>query len=185
MSPYFFKLVLFLSQTCWIFLSLFTFLYPTSEYLSILFWFILQFDIWEFLSLCNPIISLFLGAREIQGGTRRIGSGRILRDSWDFGDKPEPGDGDFGFRAGQQQQQQQQRDEKYERRSFGRDFEITRDGGKEGGRRNGRFDRRRISDNREQEEPEWWARGIVLDGGGGIARFFESRFWFFDIWSRG
>lgn len=96
-----------------------------------------------------------LGVREIQTGTRRIGSGRILRDSWDFSEKSEQADNDFGFRG--QQQRNNEREEKYERRSFGRDFEITRDkenNTKEGGRRNGRFERRRISD-REQEEPEW------------------------------
>lgn len=82
-----------------------------------------------------------------------------MRDSWDFSEKSEQADGDFGFRG--QQQRNSEREEKYERRSFGRDFEITREregNVKEGGRRNGRFDRRRISDNREQEEPEWLVR---------------------------
>ncbi|KAJ8916524.1 hypothetical protein NQ315_000166 [Exocentrus adspersus] len=107
-----------------------------------------------------------MSVREIQtSNTRRIGSGRILRLTCDFGDKSEQSDGDFGF-SRSQQQRGGERDDKYDRRSFGRDFEITRDresggGGKEGGRRNGHFERRRISDNREQEEPEWFSGGPV------------------------
>lgn len=52
-------------------------------------------------------------------------------------------------------------DEKYERRSFGRDFEMNRDRDRDrennnkDTRRNGRFERRRISENRDIEEPEW------------------------------
>lgn len=53
-------------------------------------------------------------------------------------------------------------DEKYERRNFGRDFEISRDrdrdrenNNKEVRRTGGRFERRRISENRDIEEPEW------------------------------
>ncbi|CAG9814994.1 unnamed protein product [Phaedon cochleariae] len=117
-----------------------------------------------------------LGIREIQTtNTRRIGSGRIMRDSWDFGggsDKTENGgDGaEYGFRSGQQQHREGRGindhrgggEDKYEqRRMFDRDFGRDRgeSNSKEGGgRRNSRYDRRRISD-REQEEPEWFSCG--------------------------
>jgi translation initiation factor 4E transporter len=78
------------------------------------------------------------GGREIPT-SRRIGSGRILRDSWDFGEKQEAGADDYNFRP-------QQRNDNADRRSFGRDFDVGRDKEKE--RRNGsRFsDRRRIGE---------------------------------------
>lgn len=101
-----------------------------------------------------------IGIREIQPSSRRIGSGRILRANGDFNDKPETTDSDSygnGFRGSRGPNNN---DEKYERRSFGRDFDIGRDRDRENptkeGRRNGRgYDRRKISENREQEEPEW------------------------------
>ncbi|XP_072379891.1 eukaryotic translation initiation factor 4E transporter-like isoform X2 [Diabrotica undecimpunctata] len=105
------------------------------------------------------------GIREIQTSTRRIGSGRILRDFCDFNDKLDSGDNEYSYR-GQQRNNNNDRDDKfgdkYERRSFGRDFEMTRDrenNNKETRRMNKGFDRRRISDNREQEEPEWFSGG--------------------------
>ncbi|XP_068901201.1 eukaryotic translation initiation factor 4E transporter-like isoform X2 [Tenebrio molitor] len=90
------------------------------------------------------------GGREIPT-SRRIGSGRILRDSWDFGEKQEAGADDYNFRP-------QQRNDNADRRSFGRDFDVGRDKEKE--RRNGsRFsDRRRIGESRD-EEPEWFSGG--------------------------
>lgn len=84
------------------------------------------------------------GVREIPTNTRRIGSGRIRRDSWDFGggDKQQDGDNEYGFRG------QQQRDGggQENRRSFGRDFDMG--GGKE--KRNGRYGGRRIGELRWQ-----------------------------------
>lgn len=79
--------------------------------------------------------------------TRRIGSGRIIRDPWDddFG---------AGFRR-----DSRNNDERFERRSFGRDFEVNRDKEKDNrhiGRGNTRYnDRRRISSDNKEEEPEW------------------------------
>lgn len=65
---------------------------------------------------------------------RRIGSGRILRDSsWDF-DKQENNDNDYNFRP-----QQQRNDIQDNRRSFGRDFDKEKDN------RRRYNDRRRIS----------------------------------------
>ncbi|CAG9830300.1 unnamed protein product [Diabrotica balteata] len=105
------------------------------------------------------------GIREIQTSTRRIGSGRILRDFCDFNDKLDSGDNEYSYRS-QQRNNNNDRDDKfgdkYERRSFGRDFEMTRDrenNNKETRRMNKGFDRRRISENREQEEPEWFSGG--------------------------
>lgn len=95
--------------------------------------------------------------RDIQSGSRRIGSGRILRDSWDFNDKSEPGDNDYVYNRGQQQRNND-RDDKYgERRSFGRDFDMSRDKEKDNRRNNDRRynDRRRISSESKEEEPEW------------------------------
>ncbi|KAJ3650739.1 hypothetical protein Zmor_016821 [Zophobas morio] len=90
------------------------------------------------------------GGREIQTSNRRIGSGRILRDSWDFGEKQESNDNDYNFRP-------QPRGDNQERRTFGRDFDGGRDKEKE--RRGGRFgDRRRIGESRD-EEPEWFSGG--------------------------
>ncbi|KYB27081.1 eukaryotic translation initiation factor 4E transporter isoform X5 [Tribolium castaneum] len=89
------------------------------------------------------------GVREIQTNSRRIGSGRILRDSWDFGEKQE-NETEYNFRP-------QQRSENQERRSFGRDFDVGRDKEKRNG---GRFnERRRISGESRDEEPEWFSSG--------------------------
>ncbi|KAJ8936844.1 hypothetical protein NQ314_012160 [Rhamnusium bicolor] len=117
--------------------------------------------------------SSHIGVREIQTGTRRIGSGRILRDSWDFNEKSESGDNDYGFRG---QQRNNDREDKYERRSFGRDFDINRDreNNNKDNRRNGRYDRRRISENREQEEPEWFSGGPVSQNDTIELRGFEE-----------
>ncbi|XP_056637845.1 eukaryotic translation initiation factor 4E transporter-like isoform X2 [Diorhabda sublineata] len=105
-----------------------------------------------------------MGMREIQSNTRRIGSGRILRDPWDFNDKLDSGDNEYSYRS-QQRNNNNDRDDKfgdkYERRSFGRDFDITRDrenNNKDARRISKGFERRRISD-REQEEPEWFSGG--------------------------
>ncbi|XP_050499218.1 eukaryotic translation initiation factor 4E transporter-like isoform X3 [Diabrotica virgifera virgifera] len=105
------------------------------------------------------------GIREIQSSTRRIGSGRILRDFCDFNDKLDSGDNEYSYRSQQRNNNNDREDkfgDKYERRSFGRDFEMTRDrenNNKETRRMNKGFDRRRISENREQEEPEWFSGG--------------------------
>uniref|UniRef100_A0A6P7GAA1 Eukaryotic translation initiation factor 4E transporter-like n=1 Tax=Diabrotica virgifera virgifera TaxID=50390 RepID=A0A6P7GAA1_DIAVI len=105
------------------------------------------------------------GIREIQSSTRRIGSGRILRDFCDFNDKLDSGDNEYSYRSQQRNNNNDREDkfgDKYERRSFGRDFEMTRDrenNNKESRRMNKGFDRRRISENREQEEPEWFSGG--------------------------
>lgn len=87
------------------------------------------------------------------GGSRRIGSGRIIRDPWDYPDKND----DFG--TGFRRDGRSGGEERFERRSFGRDFEVNREKEKErhigrgnGGRYN---DRRRISSDSKEEEPEW------------------------------
>ncbi|KAK5638593.1 hypothetical protein RI129_012888 [Pyrocoelia pectoralis] len=92
-----------------------------------------------------------IGHREIPQGTRRIGSGRILsRDvPWDFQEK-QAVDNDFGYR----------RDDRFERRSFGRDYDMNKDKDKHG--RNNRFnERRRIPSENRDEEPEWFSGGPV------------------------
>lgn len=84
---------------------------------------------------------------------RRIGSGRIIRDPWDYPDKND--DFGTGFRR-----DGRGGEERFERRSFGRDFEVNRGekdkerhiGRSNGGRYN---DRRRISSECKEEEPEW------------------------------
>nr|XP_023021181.1 mediator of RNA polymerase II transcription subunit 12-like [Leptinotarsa decemlineata] len=135
--------------------------------------------------------------REIQSSNRRIGSGRILRDSWDFGDKPDScsniGDGEYNFRGGPRCGNNNEREDKfgpgsdkygpgsdkYERRSFGRDFEMGGRGDRENNnkepssRRNGRFDRRRMTDHREQE-PEWFSGGPVSQNDTIELRGFED-----------
>lgn len=104
-----------------------------------------------------------MGMREIQSNTRRIGSGRILRDPWDFNDKLDSGDNEYSYRS-QQRNNNNDRDDKfgdkYERRSFGRDFDIRdrENNNKDNRRINKGYERRRISD-REQEEPEWFSGG--------------------------
>ncbi|XP_074029559.1 eukaryotic translation initiation factor 4E transporter isoform X2 [Leptinotarsa decemlineata] len=138
-----------------------------------------------------------MGIREIQSSNRRIGSGRILRDSWDFGDKPDScsniGDGEYNFRGGPRCGNNNEREDKfgpgsdkygsgsdkYERRSFGRDFEMGGRGDRENNnkepssRRNGRFDRRRMTDHREQE-PEWFSGGPVSQNDTIELRGFED-----------
>ncbi|KAL3270522.1 hypothetical protein HHI36_021061 [Cryptolaemus montrouzieri] len=87
-----------------------------------------------------------INVREIQtGGNRRIGSGRILRDAWDFNEKTDGGENDY-YRSGQE-----------DRRSFRRDFDP-----KDKDRRNsgGRYGRR-ISGSEKDEEPEWFSGGPV------------------------
>lgn len=112
------------------------------------------------LLFCSLFTLIFIwvnitGPREIPtSGSRRIGSGRILRDFNDKPDSDDYGGNTFG------RIQRGDRDEKYERRSFGRDFEMTRDRDRgdqntKDRRSNARFERRRISENRELEEPEW------------------------------
>ncbi|KAF7274353.1 hypothetical protein GWI33_012973 [Rhynchophorus ferrugineus] len=98
-----------------------------------------------------------MGVRDIQSGTRRIGSGRIMRDSWgDVTDK-DVGESDYGFGRGQSRPNE----EKFsERRSFGRDIDTGRDKEKDS-RRNGRYgDRRKFSECKE-DEPEWFSSGPI------------------------
>lgn len=137
---------------------------------------------------------------------RRIGSGRILtRDIWDFrpeNEKIEPERADYSFRSGtgvggslrdrenrdgkerdgimrdrdRDRDNMRERDERFERRSFGRDYgdrERERDRGgvernhqvqerdKDRGRekRFGNDRRRTYSDNRDSDEPEWFISG--------------------------
>lgn len=92
-----------------------------------------------------------IGHREIPQGARRIGSGRILsRDvPWDFQEK-QAVDNDFGYR----------RDDRFERRSFGRDYDTNKDKDKHG--RSSRFnERRRMPSENRDEEPEWFSGGPV------------------------
>lgn len=113
------------------------------------------------------LINLFSGIREIQPSNRRIGSGRILRANGDFNDKNDTTDSESGYgNSGggfRGSRGTNNNDEKYERRSFGRDFDMG--GGRENnnkeGRRNGRgFDRRKITENKELEEPEWYVNAV-------------------------
>ncbi|XP_066144570.1 eukaryotic translation initiation factor 4E transporter-like isoform X6 [Euwallacea fornicatus] len=110
---------------------------------------------------------LMAGGREITSSTRRIGSGRIMRDSWES-DK-ESGESDFNFGRGLQNRNNERddkfgdrggmRDEKYgDRRSFGR--EIDNGTKEKEGRRNSRYteSRRRYSESKE-DEPEWFSSG--------------------------
>lgn len=81
-----------------------------------------------------------------------------MREPWDYPDK---GEVDFSFRR-----ERRDTDERYERRSFGRDFDMNRDKDKERerhiGRGNSRYnDRRRISNENREEEPEWFSGGPV------------------------
>ncbi|KAK9874481.1 hypothetical protein WA026_002829 [Henosepilachna vigintioctopunctata] len=93
--------------------------------------------------------NLHINLREIQtGGNRRIGSGRILRDSWDFNDKSEVADNDY-YRSGIQD----------DRRSFRRDFDMSRDNNKDRRTGGNRFGGRRISGGEKDEEPEWFSGG--------------------------
>lgn len=99
--------------------------------------------------------------REIQPSTRRIGSGRILRANGDFNEKSEGAENEnYGNGFSRGPRGPNNNDEKYERRNFGRDFDMGRDRERENpkeSRRSGRaFDRRKMSENREQEEPEWY-----------------------------
>ncbi|KAF2885441.1 hypothetical protein ILUMI_20721 [Ignelater luminosus] len=104
--------------------------------------------------------SSHMGYRELPPGARRIGSGRILaRDvPWEFSEKQE-GDNDFGYRR---ERRDNDRDERFERRSFGRDFDVGKEKDKHSGRSNGRYnDRRRISNESRDEEPEWFSGGPI------------------------
>lgn len=95
--------------------------------------------------------------REISQSARRIGSGRIIaRDvSWDYRpDKPElDGPPEF-FGRSSARDRKEAADERFERR-FGREYERDKDRHMS---RNGRYDRRRISDSKD-EEPEWFSGG--------------------------
>ncbi|XP_030755211.1 eukaryotic translation initiation factor 4E transporter-like isoform X3 [Sitophilus oryzae] len=107
----------------------------------------------------KPEPSHIMGVREIQSNTRRIGSGRIMRDSWgEMADK-DGGDNEYSFGRGQSRAND--REDKFgERRSFGRDMESNRDRDKEP-RRNGRYsERRKYSENKE-DEPEWFSSGPI------------------------
>ncbi|XP_031330190.1 eukaryotic translation initiation factor 4E transporter-like isoform X7 [Photinus pyralis] len=91
-----------------------------------------------------------IGHREIPQGARRIGSGRILsRDiPWDFQEK-QAVDNEFGYR----------RDDRFERRPFGRDYDAGKDKDKH---RNNRFnERRRMPSENRDDEPEWFTGGPV------------------------
>ncbi|XP_019876564.1 eukaryotic translation initiation factor 4E transporter isoform X2 [Aethina tumida] len=118
-----------------------------------------------------------IGVREIQPASRRIGSGRIVRD-WDSGDKTGPGGvadpmggGDYvgvGFRRQNSMgavpnsgagDDRTDRGERGGGRSFA-GFDMTREKEREPGRRNGRYDRRRLDSSRE-DEPEWFSGGPV------------------------
>ncbi|CAH1998850.1 unnamed protein product [Acanthoscelides obtectus] len=111
-----------------------------------------------------------LGLREIQtgappsGGNRRIGSGRILRDSsWDYPDKQQSDAGDDYVASS-----------KYERRSFGGGFDRDRDRDNTKDRRNnGRYGRK-ISETREMEEPEWFSSGPMSQNDTIELRGFED-----------
>ncbi|XP_044762842.1 eukaryotic translation initiation factor 4E transporter-like isoform X3 [Coccinella septempunctata] len=92
-----------------------------------------------------------IGPREVPSnsggvGSRRIGSGRILRDSWDFNDKNDGGDNDY-YRN------------QDDRRPFRRDFDISRDKDKQQRNSMGRYGNRRISGGEKDEEPEWFSGG--------------------------
>ncbi|XP_044738179.1 eukaryotic translation initiation factor 4E transporter isoform X2 [Chrysoperla carnea] len=121
-------------------------------------------------------------------GTRRIGSGRIItRDvSWDY--KGENESQEYNFRPGggaqitrgerQRDTRDNERDERFERRSFGRDFERDREQrdrerereqrdrerekdsrhNTRNGSRYGSERRRQISEGKE-DEPEWFSGG--------------------------
>lgn len=93
-----------------------------------------------------------VASREISSSTRRIGSGRIVRDAWESEkDSAEP---DFNFSRNMSSRNNERDDKFGERRSFGRESD---NGGKEkDNRRNTRYSegRRRYSDTKE-EEPEW------------------------------
>ncbi|CAH1134208.1 unnamed protein product [Ceutorhynchus assimilis] len=110
------------------------------------------------------------GVREIPSSTRRIGSGRIMRDSWDS--EKDSGEPEFGFGRGAQSRNNDREDKfgernpreenKFERRSFGRDMDNGKD--KEvGNRRNSRYSetRRRYSENTREDEPEWFSSGPI------------------------
>ncbi|KAL1501261.1 hypothetical protein ABEB36_006616 [Hypothenemus hampei] len=97
-----------------------------------------------------------IGVRDIGGtSTRRIGSGRIMRDSWDTDKEPES-----DFTSFSRVQRGPDREERG--RSFGRD----QDGGgkeKDINRRNSRYSnegRRRYSESKE-DEPEWFSSGPI------------------------
>ncbi|XP_017779482.1 PREDICTED: eukaryotic translation initiation factor 4E transporter-like isoform X2 [Nicrophorus vespilloides] len=88
--------------------------------------------------------------------SRRIGSGRIL--PWDYQEKADaPDNENYGPRR-----ERRDTDERYDRRSFGRDFDL-KDNNKRGGGgvNNGRYNNRRISSESREEEPEWFSSGPI------------------------
>ncbi|XP_049793458.1 eukaryotic translation initiation factor 4E transporter isoform X1 [Schistocerca nitens] len=92
--------------------------------------------------------------REVQ--SRRIGSGRIVtRDVWDFrlDKEQDQSSSEFGF----QRNSTSSRDERFDRRSFGRDFDRDKD--KSRGERNRYNDKRRAYSDSKEEEPEWFSGG--------------------------
>ncbi|KAH1011176.1 hypothetical protein HUJ04_000599 [Dendroctonus ponderosae] len=113
--------------------------------------------------------SHLIGVRDIPSTTRRIGSGRIMRD-WPENEKDlsEP---DFNFTRGASHSRNNEREDKFgdrgmreenkfgERRSFGRG-EMDNSKDKEG-RRNTRYSesRRRYAD--KEDEPEWFSSGPI------------------------
>ncbi|XP_049838470.1 eukaryotic translation initiation factor 4E transporter isoform X32 [Schistocerca gregaria] len=91
--------------------------------------------------------------REVQ--SRRIGSGRIVtRDVWDFrlDKEQDQSSSEFGF-----QRNSTSRDERFDRRPFGRDFDRDKD--KSRGERNRYNDKRRAYSDSKEEEPEWFSGG--------------------------
>ncbi|XP_018330068.1 eukaryotic translation initiation factor 4E transporter-like isoform X2 [Agrilus planipennis] len=94
--------------------------------------------------------------REIPAGARRIGSGRILTREvpWDYQDKGDA-DAEYGYRR---ERRDTDRDDRFERRSYGRD-NIDKDKEKQHGRSRYGGDRRRISNEHREEEPEWFSGG--------------------------
>ncbi|XP_045468117.1 eukaryotic translation initiation factor 4E transporter-like isoform X10 [Harmonia axyridis] len=103
-----------------------------------------------------------INSRDIQqNSNRRIGSGRILRDTWDFNDKNENGDNEY-YRN------------QDDRRTFRRDFDVTRDKDKQQRNNMGRFGNRRISGSEKDEEPEWFSGGPMSQNDTIELRGFEE-----------
>lgn len=105
-------------------------------------------------------------------GPRRIGSGRIVtRDmAWDYKGENEsqeynfrPGGGSSGpgpqiNRRENNEREIISRDDRYERRSFGRDYDRDKDNRRNGNRYNNNDRRRHYSESKD-EEPEWYSGG--------------------------
>lgn len=108
-----------------------------------------------------------MGVREIASSTRRIGSGRIIRDDWENGGK-DGGEPEFGgfargppSRDGGERGMREDNSNKFgERRSFGREIDAK---DKDSNRRNSRYNdnRRRYSEGRVEDEPEWFSSGPI------------------------